>query len=430
MASSDDARVLAALRTLLDRAHLASPGQVPDVLALAGRELGWEVLLHLVDHEQRVLLPVPAAGAEATRPQTIDTTLAGRCFRDVEPVKWSGVGQGVWLPVLDGTDRLGVLKVTVADPAELDDPGFGDRCRLFAHLSGHLITAKSHYGDALTRVQRRQHRTVASELLWQLLPPLTFACEGLVVAGVLQPAYAVAADAFDYSVVDDVAHLALFDATGHDLAGTLLAAVALSTYRNRRREGVGLRGTAVEIDRYVAEQGGGEKFVTGVLGQLHLRTGRFRYLNAGHLAPLVMRRGKVVKELTGGHRVLFGLPGVEDPVELRVGEEVLEPDDWVVLHTDGIVEARGADGELFGLERLTDHLERSASAARPAPETVRRIVHAVLAHQGGVLQDDASLLVAQWAGGAERRMQSGWTGAVEPQQLAPPHPPGDEPLRR
>ncbi|WP_337062515.1 PP2C family protein-serine/threonine phosphatase [Kineococcus sp. G2] len=428
MTSRDDGVLLRALTILLDRAHLASPGQLPDVLAVAARELGWEVLLHLVDHDQRVLLPLPPAGGEPSRPQVIDTTLAGRAFRGVEPVKWSGVGQGVWLPVLDGTDRLGVLKVTVTDPAASDREEFRDRCRLFAHLTGHLLTAKTSYGDALNRVQRLQHRSVATELLWQLLPPLTFACEGLVVAGVLQPTYAVAADAFDYSVVDDVAHLALFDATGHDLAGTLLAAVALSAYRNRRREGAGLRETAGTVDRYVAEQGAGEKFATGVLGQLDLATGRFRYLNAGHPAPLVVRRGKVVKELTGGHRVLFGLPDAWDAVEAEVGEEVLEPDDCVVLYTDGIVEARGADGELFGVERLTDHLERCAAAALPAPETIRRIVQAVLGHQGGVLQDDATILMAQWASGAERAMQSGWT--TDLQQLTPPHPPGGEPLRR
>ena len=430
MLSGDDARVLSALRVLLDRAHLASPGQVPDVIALAARELGWQVLLHLVDHDQRVLLPLPPVGVEPSRPQAIDSTLAGRCFRDVEPVPWSSAGRGVWLPVLDGTDRLGVLKVTLDDPAELDAPGFADRCRLFAHTAGHLLTAKSAYGDALGRVQRLRPRSVASELLWQLLPPLTFACEGLVVSCVLQPSYAVAADAFDYSVVDDVLHLAQFDSTGHDLAGTLVAAVALSAYRNRRREGAGLRESAAAVDRCVAEQGGGEKFATGVLAQLDLSTGRLRHVNAGHPPPLVLRRGKVVKELTGGHRILFGVPEPGERVEVHVAEESLEPGDWVVLHTDGIVEARGADGELFGLERLTDHLERSAAAGLLAPETVRRIVHAVLHHQGGVLQDDASLMVVQWAGAGERRLQSGATGSVPARELSPAHEDGGDLPRR
>ncbi|WP_164983846.1 SpoIIE family protein phosphatase, partial [Cellulomonas endophytica] len=77
-----------------------------------------------------------------------------------------------------------------------------------------------------------------------------------------------------------------------------------------------------------------------------------------------------------------------------------------VLHTDGITEARDEDGRFFGLERLTDTLERSAASREPAPETLRQVVHGVLDHQHGRLQDDATLLVAQWSGGGEREMNA------------------------
>lgn len=363
VAFSRDQRSLAALRTMLDRAHLATPGQLPEVVLAAARELDWTAVIYLIDYEQRLLLPVPAPDHQTDQPQPVDTTLAGRCFRNVKPVRWSSweQAQGVWLPVLDGSDRLGVLKVTLSEDVDLDDPVFRDRSRLLAHLAGHLIAAKSPYGDGLTRVQRLRPRSVASELLWQLLPPLTFACEGLVVSGLLQPAYDVAADAFDYSVLDDVAHLAVLDATGHDLGGTLLAAVALAAYRNSRREGRGLYDTVAVMDRYIAEQGRQEKFATGILSELDLSTGRLRYLNAGHPAPLLMRAGKVVKELTGGRRVLLGL----GTGEAQVAEEWLEPEDRIVFYTDGVTEARRPDGSFFGLARLTDQLRRDSPPQRP-----------------------------------------------------------------
>jgi serine phosphatase RsbU (regulator of sigma subunit) len=65
----------------------------------------------------------------------------------------------------------------------------------------------------------------------------------------------------------------------------------------------------------------------------------------------------------------------------------------VLLYTDGVTEARTADGELFGLDRLVDLLEREAASGRTAEELLRRLVRAVLDHQAGGLRDDATLLV-------------------------------------
>jgi hypothetical protein len=382
-------------------------------------------VLYLADYEQRVLVPVPVAGVPARGPQGIDSTLAGRCFRTVEPVPSPGGDPVVWLPVVDGADRLGVLEIRAPEGTDLTDPTFRERCRLLAHVTGHLIAAKGPYGDALDQVMRLRPRSIASELLHQVLPPLTFACEGFVVSGLLQPAYEVAADAFDYSVVDDVAHLAVLDATGHDIAGTLLAAVALTGYRNSRREGRGLYDTAGLIDELVDAHGGGERYATGILGELDLSTGRLRYLNAGHPAPLVMRNGHVVKQLDQGRRVLFGL----GDGRARIAQEWLEPGDRVVFYTDGVTEARDTEGRFFGVDRLVEHLERAAAARQPAPETLRRISHDVLDHQDGRLQDDATLLIAEWATSQEHTLIAApGSGDLPPGELSPTTN-GDHPRR-
>jgi serine phosphatase RsbU (regulator of sigma subunit) len=88
--------------------------------------------------------------------------------------------------------------------------------------------------------------------------------------------------------------------------------------------------------------------------------------------------------------------------ELTIAEETLQPDDWLVLHTDGITEARDHTGEFFGETRLADFLHREAAAGHPPPETVRRLIRAVLNHQHGVLQDDATVLLARWTTNAPR----------------------------
>jgi sigma-B regulation protein RsbU (phosphoserine phosphatase) len=416
VAAGEAEQTLALVRTFLDRAHLATAGQLPDVVLESARTLGWTAVLYLADHEQRVLVPAPVTGVPARAPQGIDTTLAGRCFRTVEPVPSPSGEPLVWVPVVDGADRLGVLEVRVPAGTDLSEATFLERSRLLAHVTGHLIAAKRPYGDALDQVMRLRRRTVASELLHQILPPLTFACEGFVVSGLLQPAYDVAADAFDYSVVHDVAHLAVLDATGHDLEGTLLVAVALTGYRNSRREGHSLYDTSGVIDALVAAHGGTERFATGILAELDLSSGRLRYLNAGHPAPLLMRDGHVVKHLDHGRRVLFGL----GDGRVRIAEEWLEPGDRIVFYTDGITEARDTQGHFFGVEGLVEHLERGAAARQPAPETLRRISHDVLDHQGGTLQDDATLLIAEWATSDEQTLTASPPGGgVPPGDLSP-----------
>ena len=105
-----------------------------------------------------------------------------------------------------------------------------------------------------------------------------------------------------------------------------------------------------------------------------------------------MRAGRVVKELAAGRRIILGLTSVE----AAAGREQLEPDDAVVMYTDGIIEARDDQGREFGLDRLSELLHRHLVEALPLPEIVRRVMKAVLRHQGGVLQDDATLLVVQW----------------------------------
>jgi serine phosphatase RsbU (regulator of sigma subunit) len=127
-------------------------------------------------------------------------------------------------------------------------------------------------------------------------------------------------------------------------------------------------------------------------------SGRLRYINAGHPPPLLLRGGRVVKELAGGRRVPFGV----ETAGLTVGQEYLEPGDWLALYTDGITEARDAAGDWFGEARLVDFLTREIAAGHPPPETVRRLGKAVLDHQGGLLQDDASILLARWTRGASQ----------------------------
>lgn len=383
---------LAQLSSLLDRSHVAPPDALAAVVDAAAAELGWSARVYLVDYAQHGLVPLEIDGRDTPPNEDVDSTLAGRAFRTVQVVESNG-GEGprAWAPMLDGVERLGVIDLRFPTDVDIDSDRVRDQIRWFSHLVGHLVAAKSPYGDTFHRARSGSQRSVASELVWSLLPPLTIACTGVVIAGLLEPAEKVAGDVFDYAVHDGVAHIAMFDATGHDLTSSVIGALALAAYRNGRRRSDALPAIAAHIDQTLVAFGP-DTFATGLMSSLDLTTGSFSYVNAGHLPPLLLRGGKVVKSLDGGRRILLGFRNRT----AIAAEEQLEAGDVVVIYTDGIVEARDSSRDFFGLERFVDILEHSAAEHQRAPETLRRVVHRVLEHQHGVLQDDASVVVVEW----------------------------------
>jgi hypothetical protein len=375
---------------LLEASHDLAPDAIVAAVARAGQALDVEdVAIYLVDYEQTLLVPLPDGTVRT--PLEIDTTLAGRAFAAIAVQEADlGPGRRLWLPLLDGAERLGVLGLTI--PA-LDD-ALRVRCSWLATLVAELLMTKGQYTDTYFLARRRHPMGLAAEMQWQLLPPLTFVTPRVVIAGRLEPAYEVAGDAFDYALNGDTAHLAVIDPVGHDLTASVLAAVALGSYRHSRRAGLGLGETHAAMDQTIAAQFGGERFVTGQLAQLDCVTGHLQWLNAGHPLPLLVRRAKVVDTLTCDPVPPLGLGFGE----AEIATAALEPDDRVLFYTDGVTEGRNLAGEPFGEDRLADLLVRETLAGQPAAETMRRLAHAILAHQGAKPRDDATMVFLEWPG--------------------------------
>jgi stage II sporulation SpoE-like protein len=384
---------LRALRHLLRESHHARSEDLPEMaMQVAPLVEAVSLVVYLIDHQQRVLLPLLAGSAPSREPVPVDGTLAGRAFSLVTTCHGESDGR-LWIPLLDGAERLGVLEVAAAQP--LPEEAVVD-CAAVAAVLAELVVTRGMYSDTIERLRRREPMALAAELLRAQLPPQTFATGRLVISGILEPAYDVGGDAFDYAVNGDLAHLALFDAVGHGSAGgmrpVMLASLALAAYRNARRAGLDLTATYHHIDGAVREHDR-IGLITAVLAELDQCTGVLRMISAGHPGGIVVRQGKVVKVLPSPTALPMALGDQRPPV---VVAEALEPGDTLLLYTDGIVEARTPDGEAFGLDRLINFATTAAADGLPAPETVRRLVHAILEHQDDRLQDDATVLLAQW----------------------------------
>ncbi len=390
---------------LLRRVHLCRPDDLADVVAEEAEEaLGAsDVVIYVVNYEQTLLVPVPCRRSPERHPQTIDGTLAGRAFAatTIHAAATDAPGRRrVWAPIVDGTDRMGILELTV-DAGHDGDVAIEviEVIERYSHAVAQAVLSKSHYGDVFELVKRSQPMTVGAELLWSVLPPPTYATDGLVISVMLEPAYHNGGDAFDYAVNGDCAHLAVFDGMGHGLEAAGVSTFAVAAYRHSRRLGRGLTETYAAMDAAVGTQFEGNRFVTAVLTRLDLESGTLSWLSAGHPPPLLIRHGRVIKTLGVDPATPLGVPSPS--TEVTVAEEHLQSGDSLLLYTDGLTEARQPGGGFLTEEGLAAFVQREAAAQRSTPETLRRLRQAILAHQGGVLHDDATAMLVDWHRGNE-----------------------------
>jgi serine phosphatase RsbU (regulator of sigma subunit) len=402
----------AALGSVLARSHLMQPDSMAALAAAGATHLGARrTVLWLVDYEQSALVPLRGDHDSALSRLSVDGSVAGRAFRTVEilDVEAAEGVRRLWLPLLDGVERLGVLEVELAGDGPVEDALRAALASL-AHLLAELLVSNAAYTDHYEWTRREQPMALAAEMQHTLLPPLTFGTSQLIITGLLAPAYEVGGDAFDYALNGGIAHVAVFDAVGHGLTASLLANLAVSCYRNSRRAGLDLARTAGAIDEVIDEMFGGERFVTALLGQLDIRTGLFRWVNAGHPAAMLLRDGQVVKELQGTPGLPLGLnalTGAAGPEDFPVSAEQLQPGDRLLLLTDGVDEARTEDGAFFGRRRLAEFAARESGSGLPTPEVMRRLQQAILRHQTGRLQDDATTLFVEWLTGDAEQLLPG-----------------------
>lgn len=401
-----------ALEALREDARRAAPYELAGLIDRCARTMGAQgAIAYLADLRQQVLVPFvgPSDLGEDTQPAPldVDSTLAGRAFQTFEAhIQEADIaGTCIWLPLLVGTDRFGVLGVTIVDSAALDAES-GQLSALLAQLASttaELLAAKALYGDTLVRLRRRREMSLAAEIQWSLLPPLAVSTSAVTVAAVLEPAYHVAGDTIDYAVDEGITHVAVFDGMGHGLQSAQCAVLAVAAYRNSRRSGRSLVEAMHGIDEALLIGLGDEMFSTAVLAQLDTDSGLLQWVNGGHHEPLLLRDGKFVRTLHLDPRPPLGLGFLRGSQPVPVGNEQLEPGDQILLYTDGVVEARSPSGEFFGIDRLADLVIRHLAGGLAAPETMRRVVRELFEHQQGPLVDDASLLLLQWHGSQPAR---------------------------
>ena len=391
-----EAVAVESLAWLLATAHHLPPAELAGAVAEALARVGAvSSCLFLADHAQVSLRPFGPPPDES-RSFRVDGTVAGRAFAlEMTCTVSTECGVRRWVPVVDGTARLGVLAVDLT-AEDARDAQTQRSVEQVASLAAQLLVTKSEYSDVVELARRSRKMSLAAELQRGTLPPMTLATSQVMVTGILEPAYEVAGDTFDYALNTDMLHVAIIDSVGHDIGSSVISHLVHGSLRNSRRDGRDLPEVYVRANEALTTVFRELTFATAAFGHLDLSSGLFSWVSAGHPPPLVVRGGKVVHEADTVPVLPIGLSGAEP----MVNELVLDPGDMLLLYTDGVVEGGARGTERFGLDRLTDLLSRNLLADLPPAETLRRLVRAVLEHAAHELHDDLAMVLVEYRAGA------------------------------
>jgi serine phosphatase RsbU (regulator of sigma subunit) len=279
----------------------------------------------------------------------------------------------------------------VRDPAALTAP-LRERVAVLAE-SGRDGTAAVRRAETDGAARRfREEVRLAQDLQRSILPSAAPRVAGLTVAHLYRPSNEVGGDFYDfYDRGRGRLLVAVGDASGHGIDSSMVSSMAKSAVymqlaQDRGGNSDGLADAMAQINRMMCDTLGRRRMMTLTLMEVDAAGRRIRWVNAGHVYPL-LRRGGEVRDLEQP-----GYPlGVRREMVYRVGEEALEPGDLLLLLTDGYVEALDPGGEPLGWEPLTERLRGSRSTAVDA--LLRELTEDLESHlQGASPQDDVTLI--------------------------------------
>jgi serine phosphatase RsbU (regulator of sigma subunit) len=296
-----------------------------------------------------------------------------------------------WLgiPVRSREGRLfGVLLATSGWVRAFDE----SRQRLAVGLGSCL-------GAILTNRHLLAEREAATHALAHtLLPPLLPHIPGLELGARYRATGAgnlVGGDFYDvFPSVPGHWDVLLGDVSGFGPEAAAITGIARYTVRAVAKEMEGPAQVLESLNRAMFGRVPDERFCTAVILRLRCHSDgvEVTIASGGHPPALILRDDGGVETAEGATGMLLGVAPDPGLVEERMH---LCPGDSLVLYTDGVTEARGRRGELFGTEALTDLLV--ASAGRTADGLARRVELAVVDHQGGRTGDDMAVVVLRAA---------------------------------
>ncbi|MEV8246414.1 PP2C family protein-serine/threonine phosphatase [Streptomyces rochei] len=373
----------------------AAPHQLLDAVrrVLVEQYAADSVELFMADYGLTVLQPVSVL-PHTMEPVSVHNSPEGRAFGAQEPFVEDAPGGGsvrAHLPVSVRGDRLGVLSVVL--------PG-GDHVRgclaelaEIAEVLGREVVVAERDTDLYLQARRKDRLTLAAEMQWQLLPGRSCTRPEYELGAQLEPAYAIFGDNFDWSATAEHLMLYVTNGMGEGIEASLLTNLAINALRNARRAGLPISDQAALADQAVYAQYRGECYLSMLMFDFELATGRAWVVDAGSPQMLRLSAGSVERVELEAQLPL----GMFEETDYVAQEFRVEPGDRLLFVSDGVYAVASPKGEAYGDAALARAIQ--ATRLLPAAEVPRAVLRELTGHRGRPVPDDDALVVClDWLG--------------------------------
>jgi sigma-B regulation protein RsbU (phosphoserine phosphatase) len=246
------------------------------------------------------------------------------------------------------------------------------------------------FKEAVEKQRMESELDIAREIQRGLLPKVIPVIQGFDAAALTIPSRQVGGDYYDVIALEGGNYaFAIGDVSGKGTPASLLMASVQATVRALAHFPGSLSDLTVRINHLICENTSGGRFITFFWGILNPTTREFRYVNAGHNLPFLMRSDGSIDRLGEGGIILGVL---QSGVAYREGSTSLHPGDTLLMFTDGISEAMDKNGIDYTEERIHTFLFEIRN--HTASEMIEAIREEISKYTSGAPQsDDITLLV-------------------------------------
>jgi len=300
------------------------------------------------------------------------------------------------LPLKDADHLLGFLALT--DKIS----GFkynAEDITMLGVITNQLVTALTNsrlYQDSLEKQRLSEEMNMARQIQLDLLPKSPPVSDTIHISACSHPSRTIGGDFYDFIPRrDGSVGMVIADASGKGLPAALMVTQIQAILRSEIGNSNDISLIMQNINQYVFEMTSAEKFATLFYGEFNPKSREFKYSNAGHNYPILVRADGSYEFLSAGGLLIGAFQGIKyEDESVKMGE-----DDLMFFYTDGLSEAMNENGEEYGEQRIIDYVTRNRHL------TPDKISEGILADKKGFdstdpPRDDTTLIVLKVKKGA------------------------------
>lgn len=299
-----------------------------------------------------------------------------KCHVFFAPVERTGWSMSIFVPdneIYGNVKRVGLM-VSILQLLGL--------VMLILLLRGVILSLLKYKNINDTKERMQSELRIASGIQMSMVPkifPPFPERKDIDMSAAIVPAKEVGGDLYDFYIRDEKLYFCIGDVSGKGVPASLVMAVTRSLFRAESAHQDSPAKILEAMNNSMAEVNENNMFVTFFCGVLDLGTGRLRYCNAGHNAPVMLTDHKSFLPVHANLAL-----GIMGGMVYQEQETVMNYDDAIFLYTDGLTEAENLNHELFGEERM----DKVLSSRRSAQGHLEAMQEAVAEYVGEAPQSD------------------------------------------